>query len=118
MARYAMALMVLLSSCGGSVCEVAFVETIIHSVARNTELHRKWLNASDITNVAKSRGLMSEPHQVLIDETWGVYEFGYCFASGAFAYITIAKKGQCPKSLSMQIYEPDLLRAKDMCGVQ
>ena len=118
MKRLAITIVVLLIVSCANPCESDFVESVIESARADTELHRQWIDDNDITVVAEKRGLLVEPRRVLFDYSYGAAEYGYCFSSGAYAYITLATSGSCPKVLFMRIFEPGHAIAEQTCPPQ
>jgi hypothetical protein len=84
-----------------------FIETVFSSIATETELHRSVLDPSDLEAVTKYRDIFAkESERVLIDETWGIYELGYCFSNGSYVYVTTSSVHNPPKPIAVSIYTP------------
>jgi hypothetical protein len=64
--------------------------TIVASIASGSpEYLRRFPPAAAATLAEARNDFRGEFRQVLLDETWGVIELGYCFESGAFVYLTL-----------------------------
>jgi len=84
-----------------------FAEAVLASASSDTPFHREVLSANQLSLLASQRPLLAgEPRRVLVDETWGEMEFGYCFASGAYAYITFLDEPAPPKPATLTVYQP------------
>ena len=84
-----------------------FADDLIASAQSDTLLHRQVLSTSDIAALMEKRDLLrGGGRRVLVDETWGAMEFGYCFPSGAYAYLTFPTRGDPPKPATLAVDEP------------
>jgi hypothetical protein len=90
-----------------------FAEEIVASAASGSPLYRELLPASELEAVSARRHLLvGKPREVLADETWGALEFGFCFPTGAFAYVTFATEGSPPKPAGLTVHEPTSVESK------
>jgi hypothetical protein len=90
-----------------------FAAALLASASSDTALYREFLPAEQLAQLASQRRLLTgEPRRVLADETCGAFEFGYCLATGAYAYVTFLKDTDPPKPANLIVYAPGTPRSQ------
>ncbi len=96
-----------LMSCLGDAIQSKgeFGDSIIASLAAGSSeyVHRLPAEAQEaLTNARED--LTGDFSRVLTDETWGVVELGYCFATGAFVSLTLPTHREPAEELDIHVY--------------
>ena len=80
-----------LGACDSHVdAQAEFGDTIVASIASGSPQYLSRFPPAAAAIIAEARNdFRGEFRRVLVDETWGVIELGYCFKSGAFVYLTL-----------------------------
>jgi len=84
---------------------VAFGDSVVASISSGSSdlLERLPVDAKEFLNETKELA-KPEFRRILVDETWGVVELGYCFSSGVFLYMTLPTSDEPPEILDLHIY--------------
>ena len=94
-----------------------FARALIESIRVDSDLHREFLYSDDLAELPSNREFLSgNPRRVLVDETWGTWELGYCFPSGAFVYLTMATEPNPPMPAQVFVHAPKAFRSEICTG--
>ena len=94
-----------------------FARALIESIRVDSDLHREFLSSDDLAELPSNRDFLSgNLRRVLVDETWGAWELGYCFPSGAFVYLTMATNPSPPKPAQVSVHAPKAFRSEICTG--
>lgn len=83
-----------------------FADALLDSARSGTALHGEVLSSNDRQGIAAQRQLIAGvARRVVLDETAGTMEVGYCFPSGSYAYVTFPTDGDPPKPSTFAVHE-------------